>query len=242
MRGDAKDPFPSADCPPRCSLPLLLSYNRLRAEIHYSVSLAHPEQHLFHVSVEVPDVQDHVNLQMAAWNALYQIRDFSSHVQHVYAAVNGQSAPVEKLDKLTWRVKGTGTVKLTYDTFWDDTGPFNTQLNSEHAFINPAMILLYVPSRGSEAVSISFRDWPRGWQFATSLEPLFSDDPSSSFRVFLAPNFNALADAPIEACTFAIFQLSGLSTAYLRRHSRRQLQKAVTSKTRYAKSVPMNSS
>ena len=97
---------------------------------------------------------------MAAWDALYQIRDFSSHVQRVSASVNGQSAPVEKLDKLTWRVAGTGTVKVTYDTFWDDTGPFNSQLNTEHAFINPAMILLYVLGRRQEICSVELWDVP----------------------------------------------------------------------------------
>lgn len=180
---------------------------RANAEIRYTVSLAHPEQHLFHVTVEVADVKDHVDLQMAAWDALYEIRDFSSHVQRVTAYVNGGEVPIEKLDKLTWRVQGDGTVKVSYDTFWDDPGPFSSQLNAEHAFINPAMILLFVPDRRSERVSISFRDWAREWKFATSLEPIFSDNVSSPTGVFLAPNFDALTDAPIEISNFKIFQI-----------------------------------
>jgi len=72
-----------------------------KAEIRYIVSLAHPEQHLFHVTVEVPNVSDHVDLQMAAWDALYEIRDFSSHVQRVTASANGREVSIEKLDKLT---------------------------------------------------------------------------------------------------------------------------------------------
>jgi predicted metalloprotease with PDZ domain len=180
---------------------------RASADIRYEVSLAHPEQHLFHVTVEVPGVKDHVDLQMAAWDALYEIRDFSSHVQRVAASVNGRDVPLEKLDKLTWRVQASGTVKVSYDTFWDDPGPFSSQLNNEHAFINPAMILLFVPSRISEAVLIEFRDWTTGWKFATSLELLFSDNPSSSSRVFLAPNFSTLADAPIEIGNFTMFQI-----------------------------------
>ena len=54
---------------------------------------------------------------------------------------------IEKLDKLTWDVHASGSVTINYATFWDDPGPFNTQLNQEHAFLNPAMILLYVPER-----------------------------------------------------------------------------------------------
>ena len=79
-----------------------------KADIHYTVSLDHPEQHLFHVTVEVPNVKDQLTLQMAAWNALYEIRDFSSHVQEVLAFANGQPAEIKKIDKLTWQVTGIG--------------------------------------------------------------------------------------------------------------------------------------
>jgi predicted metalloprotease with PDZ domain len=182
------------------------------AEIRYYVSLAHPEQHLFHVTVEVPDVKDRVELQMAAWDALYEIRDFSSHVQRVMASVNGHDVPIEKLDKLTWRVQGSGTVKISYDTFWDDPGPFNSQLNSEHAFINPAMILLYVPGRREESNTITFEAVPPEWKAATASN---ADGSSSNANGGLfslsAPTFDALADSPIELSRFEEFMLPDLS-------------------------------
>ncbi|MGB7230328.1 MAG: hypothetical protein WBD19_01555, partial [Candidatus Acidiferrum sp.] len=53
--------------------------------IRYEISLDHPESHLFHVTMNVPDVEGELTVQMPAWNALYQIRDFSSHVQQVEA-------------------------------------------------------------------------------------------------------------------------------------------------------------
>ena len=81
-----------------------------RAEIRYAVSLAHPAQHLFHVSMGIPGVKDELKLQMPAWNALYEIRDFSSHVQQVQASVDGKLVPIDKLDKLTWHVRGSGTI------------------------------------------------------------------------------------------------------------------------------------
>ena len=173
-----------------------------KAEIRYTVSLAHPEQHLFHVTVEVPDVKDHVELQMAAWDALYEIRDFSSHVQRVSASVNGQDVPIEKLDKLTWRVHASGTVKVSYDTFWDDPGPFSSQLNSEHAFINPAMILLYVPDRRSEDCALNFGGVPADWKIATSLGSAGAQSTQIAPISVAAPNFAALADSPIEASHF----------------------------------------
>ena len=182
-----------------------------KAEIRYTVSLAHPEQHLFHITVEVPDVKDHVELQMAAWDALYEIRDFSSHVQRVAASASGRDVPIEKLDKLTWRVQGNGTVKISYDTFWDDPGPFNSQLNAEHAFVNAAMILLYVPGRRAEKSVLSLHNVPAGWNVASASRML--DESMGGARVFTleAPTFDALADAPIEASHFEEFTLPDLS-------------------------------
>ena len=61
----------------RFQLPFLLHFLVLlalgatsEATIQYSVSLGHPEQHLFQVTMTIPDVKGEVTVQMAAWNAL----------------------------------------------------------------------------------------------------------------------------------------------------------------------------
>jgi predicted metalloprotease with PDZ domain len=182
-----------------------------KADIHYTVSLDHPEQHLFHVTVEVPNVKDQLTLQMAAWNALYEIRDFSSHVQEVVAFANGQPVEIKKIDKLTWQVKGSGTITVHYTTFWDDVGPFSTQLNSEHAFINPAMILLYVPERRAEKCTLDLGNVPSDWKVASaSLTSTLQSSRALGFQ-FTAPSYDALADAPIEASHFEEFTIHDLT-------------------------------
>ena len=182
-----------------------------KADIHYTVSLDHPEQHLFHVTVEVPNVKDQLTLQMAAWNALYEIRDFSSHVQEVLAFANGQPVEIKKIDKLTWQVTGSGTITVHYTTFWDDVGPFSTQLNSEHAFINPALILLYVPDRRTQKTTLSLRDVPDGWNVASSDIILLESVNRARLFTLQAPSYDALADAPIEASHFQEFTVPDLT-------------------------------
>jgi predicted metalloprotease with PDZ domain len=184
---------------------------RANAEIRYTVSLSHPEQHLFHITVEVPEVKDHVEFQMAAWDALYEIRDFSSHVQRVTALANGREETIEKLDKLTWRVRASGIIKISYDTFWDDPGPFSSQLNAEHAFVNPAMLLLYVPDRRSEECELSFGDVPSDWKIATSLKSAGAQPTQIATISVAAPNFASLADSPIELSHFEEFTLHDLT-------------------------------
>jgi len=182
-----------------------------RAAIRYEVSLAHPENHLFHVSMHVPDVSSAVTVQMPAWNALYQIRDFSSHVQQVEAFVGAQRVPIEKLDKLTWRIMATGTVRIQYAAFWDEPGPFASQLNSEHAFINLAMLLMYVVGRQQEKVNLAIMDFPREWRAQGALleecKTVF-DQPTCPAS---ASAYDALVDAPVEAGKFEEFDLSDVS-------------------------------
>ncbi len=189
--------------------------NSAHATIRYEVSMPHPERHIFFVRMWIPDVSGQVTVQMAAWNALYQIRDFAGHVRQVsaFAGPSATDAPIEKLDKQTWRVSGNGTVTISYAAYWDEPGPFGTQLSGDHVFINPAMILMYVPDRRSEAVSLGFSEIPFEWQVASSaLQGKFQASRAREFA-FAAANFDQLADAPIEAAKFEEFDLPGLTPA-----------------------------
>jgi predicted metalloprotease with PDZ domain len=180
------------------------------ATIQYEVLLDHPEKHLFHVTMTIPDVTGEVIVQMPAWNALYQIRDFSSHVQQLEAFAGSQKEFTEKVDKQSWRIKGTGTIKISYATYWDEAGPFASQLNSEHAFINPAMILFYVPGRRSENVKLSMPNPPDDWRAESASNAGFESMGRARAFFFEAPNYDALADRPIEMGKFEEFQLTGL--------------------------------
>jgi len=172
------------------------------ATISYSVSLANRDGHRFHVTMIVPNATGQVNVRMAAWNALYQIRDFAYRVSSLAARDNSGAAVAVKLDKDTWSIAARGTLTIEYDTDWNDTGPFACQLDSNHAFINPAMILLYAPERRREDVRIAFTDAPGNWHAAVELP----DAENGGGLVFTAANFDALADAPIEIGTFDEFE------------------------------------
>jgi predicted metalloprotease with PDZ domain len=189
---------------------MLVSPGLSRAAIKYEVSITHPEQHVFHVTMTIPDVSGEVTVRIPAWNALYQIRDFASHVRRVEAFAGTSVAPMEKVDKETWRVTGQGTITVRYATYWDDVGPFATQLNGEHAFINPAMILFYVQERRGEDVHVAFPDVPATWRTA-SAAPILEESMGGARNFAIdAKSYDALADAPIEISNFKEFSLPGL--------------------------------
>jgi predicted metalloprotease with PDZ domain len=190
---------------------LALVANAASATIRYTVSVEHPERHIFHVTMEIPDVSGEVILQMPAWNALYQIRDFSAHVREAEAFAGANRAPLEKMDKLTWRIAGYGTITVRYAMYWDERGPFATQLNAEHAFINPAMILMYVPTRRAEGVVLVMPDVPLEWEAAGATLKLPEQTSRARNFEFAATGYDTLVDAPIEAAKLAKFDLPGMN-------------------------------
>ena len=195
-----------------CLLFTLTFSSSTRATIQYAVLLDHPEKHLFRVTMTIPDVNGEVVVRMPAWNALYQIRDFSSHVQQVEAFADSQKAFIEKVEKEAWRIKGTGTIKISYATYWDEAGPFASQLNAEHAFINPAMILFYVPSRRDENVSLNVVFSSSTWRAAGPLLSRHEEIGGNQSVFFKAASYDALADGPIEVGKIDEFDVEGVSS------------------------------
>jgi predicted metalloprotease with PDZ domain len=181
------------------------------ATISYEVSMSHPEQHLFHVTMTIPEVSGEVTVQIPAWNALYQIRDFSSHIQQVEASAGTAKTPIEKVDKQTWRIAGQGTITVRYATYWDEVGPFATQLNGEHAFINPAMILLYMPDRRAEGVNVSFGDVPFEWGFESASQWAIFQSGRNRVITVTSTSYDSLVDGPMEIGKFQEFDLPDVS-------------------------------
>jgi predicted metalloprotease with PDZ domain len=212
-----------------------LSASRGAATVYYTVSLRNPERHLFHVTMTIPDVNGEVIVQLPAWNALYQIRDFSAHLQGVVASteivghaanlaeaasasvalgfskLDGERLSIERLDKQTWRVTHTGAIRISYDAYWDEAGPFAAQLNGEHAFINPAMILMYVPARRGEDTYFCVDHLPDNWK--STLGPVNRatiGGITDAIACGKAADYDAMADTPIEAGNFEEFTLASM--------------------------------
>jgi len=189
----------------------LITAGPASATIQYRVSLALPDRHLFGVSMTIPVEGKEVIVAMPAWNALYQIADFAYRVRDVTAlcrSVDAVPASLRKLDKQTWRISVASpcqpgdhnSFEIHYAILWDDPGPFNSQLDEHHAFINLAEILMYVPDRRAEDVSVAFDNVPAGWRTATELNA----DPGAA-NAYTASSYDKLVDAPVEASKFDEF-------------------------------------
>jgi predicted metalloprotease with PDZ domain len=179
-----------------------------RATIRYRVRLEEPQRHIFTVEITVPSAPLGTRIALPAWDALYQIRDFSYRVRHVeaWSAADStrakQELPVTKLDKQTWQL-GTPraedekdakeTISTRYTIEWDDPGPFGSQLNAHHAFLNLAEVLMFVPDRRAEDTMVSFDAIPNEWKTIAELPA------GPAANSFVAASYDALVDAPVEA-------------------------------------------
>ena len=185
------------------SLCLLLAAGAIpaRATIRYEISLARPAQHQFHVTMIIPEVRQNVVVQIPAWSTLYQIRDFGYHVLGLHASdAAGKLLHVSRSDKQTWTIEGQGEIRVEYADYWDEAGPFGTQLNNDHAFLNLAMVLAYVPSRRAEETVVGFGDVPQGWRTAVELPA------ADGLKGYRATGYDALVDAPVEIGPLDMFQ------------------------------------
>lgn len=166
------------------------------APVRYIVSLANRTEHLVEVRILLGPGASERDLQLPVWNALYQVRDFSQYVNWVRARTGGgQALAMSKTDKTTWHLSGAAKgAEIDYEILADQSGPFGAQLNPQHAFFNLAEILMYPVEGRDSPVEVSFTSLPAEWRIATAL--------SASGDGFAAPDYDHMADAPVEIGAF----------------------------------------
>ncbi|MDP9263473.1 MAG: PDZ domain-containing protein [Acidobacteriota bacterium] len=171
--------------------------------VDYYVSLARAGEHLVHVRIHLAGTSGERDVQLPVWNALYQIRDFAQNVRRVTASNGaGQSLPVHKIDKTTWRIGGAESgAEVEYDILADQPGPYGAQLTSDHAFFNLAQILMYPVDARESPMTVTFTDFPSSWKIATAL-PSLRPGYTGSHAVFTARTYDRLVDGPVEIGTF----------------------------------------
>ncbi|HYM09288.1 MAG TPA: PDZ domain-containing protein [Bryobacterales bacterium] len=181
----------------RLLLVLLLGSPAAFAETRYEIDLAKTALHTLAVTVEADCRAANCDFQMPVWNALYQIRDFAQYVSRFEAAgSNGERLAHRMISPSVWRVEAAPgeRVRLRYEYFADEPGPFGCSATERHVFLNFAQILLYPAGGLREPMSVAFRNKPAGWRIALEL--------AERDGAFQAKNYDELVDAPAELSAF----------------------------------------
>jgi len=149
-------------------------------------------------------------LVMPVWTpGSYLVREFARHVQDFAAFdVSGQALKWEKINKNSWRVATNGSTewRATYRVYANELSVRTSELNTEHAFLNNATVLMYPDGLLNSASTVHVLA-PEPWKIATGLPPV--PGVKNTFR---AENFDILYDSPIEASSFKTisFEVKGV--------------------------------
>jgi predicted metalloprotease with PDZ domain len=165
--------------------------------ITYTLSMSKPQTHLLEVEITLRNFDSKtVVFHMPAWRTgRYMIFDFSGGVQE-FNAIDEKNQPLsfKKIDKESWLIgnEESKTVTVTYKVYANEFNLRTRELNSEHAFLDPLSVFMYVEELKNKPIELKVIPYGN-WKVTTGLEEV-PDKPLT----YLAPNFQYFGDCPLE--------------------------------------------
>ena len=165
--------------------------------VFYRLSMPKPATHLFEVEIRIENHKTKIlDLHMPAWRTgRYLLLDFSGGVQE-FSAVDEKNnlLPYKKTDKDTWRIEQGSSKSVTarYKVYANEFNMRTRELNSEHAFVDPLSVFMYVDELKNKPLQLTvvpFGDW----KVTTGL-----DESDGAPFTFSAPTFEHFGDCPLE--------------------------------------------
>lgn len=168
---------------------------------HYSLAVAEPTSQWVEIGIEVPaSRRRHTDFALPAWTpGSYLIRNFTRHVYGVVATgADGQTLPITKLDKQTWRVENGGVAfRLGYRVYADELSVRTSYVDDQLALLNGASLFMYEPGATQRPATLDVQP-PAGWSIHTPLETVGSPDAdATSPRRFAVASYDVLVDSPL---------------------------------------------
>lgn len=171
-------------------------------DIHYAVTPANPQAHLFRVVLSTEITADNagaVRLFLPTWiPGSYLVRDFARHLLSIAATSNGTDVAVTAVDRQSWRCRAdVGMLQVICEFHAHDPSVRAAFLDDLRGFFNPTSLCLRVA--GLEAARCVVRlDMPQdygSWQVVTTLPAERVE--ANGFGTYYAGNYWALVDYPV---------------------------------------------
>lgn len=167
--------------------------------IRYTLGMSKPSSHLLEVGMtveNVPDTDQALDFILPVWRSgRYVIFDFAGSVQEFQAAdAAGKPLLWKKTDKTTWSVQtgGSKAVRIQYKIYANEFHLRTKGLNSDHAFVDPMAVFMYVEKYRSLPLTLTVKPYG-SWRVTTGL-----DRVGGQQNTFTAPNYDYFTDCPLE--------------------------------------------
>ena len=173
---------------------LSVCFSSLAQNINYKISFPAPQTHYASVTIEVNEIpkdKESIDFVMPVWApGSYLIREFAKGVESVKS-----DSDIEKISKNVWKVKtnGKSSVKISYDVYGFEHSVRTSFIDASHAALIPTSIFMYVDGMKKEKAVLEIEK-PTYWK--TISVALKNKDGKDN--VFEVPNYDILADSPIE--------------------------------------------
>ncbi len=180
-------------------------------QLSYNLAMTKPHTHYFEVETKFEALpanvikRGYVDFKMPVWApGSYLVREFAKNVEGETAKdLAGNVLKIEKITKNTWRVftgKATGAV-FSYQVYAFEISVRTSFLDASHGFVSPSGVFVFPDGFANLAATVQikpFKDWQ---EISTSLEPV-----GSNKWIRRSPNYDLLADSPIEIGNHRIFE------------------------------------
>lgn len=185
--------------------------------IKYQISAHDPKAHLFKVQVEIEKpMQPIQQLRLPNWiPGSYLIRDFAKHISDLRCeTVQGDKVKLQVLDKSNWHFSSSQSVVISYLVYAWDLSVRGAHFDESHAFFNGTSAFLEVVGQEQAPCEVNIKQsditTSQNWKVATGM-PTSSTD-QNGFGIYLAENYHALIDYPVEMGTFTeiLFEANGI--------------------------------
>ncbi|MBI4394178.1 MAG: M61 family metallopeptidase [Euryarchaeota archaeon] len=182
----------------------------MAAPVRYTVSMPNPDNHLFHVRMEVDEASLPLRVAMPVWTpGSYTLREYARNVQSLVATAAGKPLPVVQLDKATWEVAGSAVQKvaLEYDVSALNLGVQGAHLDRTHGYFNGAAVFLFVIGETGRPAEVEIRH-PDGWRVSTGLPP------GAKEGHYRADDYDHLIDCPVEIGTHRVLGFESMGVPH----------------------------
>ncbi|NVK30941.1 MAG: M61 family metallopeptidase [Gammaproteobacteria bacterium] len=164
--------------------------------IFYKICLESANRRLLNVQMTFEHNGGEFEVYLPNWiPGSYLVRDFSRHIQMIIC----EQCTLTQISSGRWRGSADACdVSIRLVTYCNDHSVRECYVDDQRAFFNITSVCLILAGAESKTHNIQLDTdaWPSDWKVATGLAPESIDD--AGFGHYLAPDYQSLADCPIE--------------------------------------------
>jgi predicted metalloprotease with PDZ domain len=165
--------------------------------VEYTIGLYEPQTQYVEMTATFADLDGvALDVHLPTWRpGKYLILDMVGTLTGVHAFAPDRSPrTIAKTSKSTWRIDlaGSDHVTIAYRVYANSLGDRTRHVDDTHAFLDGSAVFLYSDESRNKPSRVTVHA-PDGWRTATGLRA-----QNGSNNVFLAPNYDVLADSPFE--------------------------------------------